>query len=162
MINPKNLTGYGEGWAFTGRNRGKNIDLSKFAFNEGYMQSIQHFGITDPLVCGLDMPYWYDYEENVIPVFKELGITEEEFISFMNDKVERDIDTIDEAISTAIDIDSERYIGDFAVSQGLKSKNCLFGITDDDYFTVLSKNLYENDEDYYDDIYNDRLQFYYY
>lgn len=167
MIDPKQLEGYGEGWAFGGRNDGKTPDFSKFELNKGYTQYVQHFGTTDPLIGELEGPFWYDYRDNALTVMNELGAVDS-WVEYMKDNYENDnidFNSVEGCLDFVYDIaeNPQEIIGDFLEENGyLHERDCLFGITDKDYFEELVRNSFDDDETYYESIEDNMLSFNYY
>lgn len=134
--------------------------MTKFSFNKGYSAHIQHFGTRDPLIGS-----WFNSRDNVQKVFKMLGSAiEYDWLSFMSDQVYKNFTNIDDALDFVYGVaDSpEFYVAEYLYNQGLIiAPECLFGITDKDYFEQLLRESFYDDEEFYDFVSADEIEFSY-
>lgn len=172
FIKQSNLYKNGEGWLKDRADElGIRLDESKFALGEGYYLYIQHFGATDPILGGIEGPYWYEDKKLFLDVIDYFHKTEKWAKYIKNEltytdicdtlnitKDELDAMTLEDLYSILMNSDFSGFfierITDAAENKELQvtlDEKCLLGITDKEYLTDIIMKFVDKGYDFFAD-----------
>lgn len=172
FITESYLYNYGESWLqYYANELGIKLDESKFALGEGYYVYIQHFGATDPLIGGIEGPFWYEDKDLFLGVIDYFHKTEK-WTKYLKDELtntdicdelgvtedELDAMTLEELYSMLMDSNFSGFFVERIVDatgdkelQVTLDENCLLGITDKEYLTSIIMKFIDAGYEFFDE-----------